>query len=354
MKIKKSNLIAGAGIAACAVAMAVFSVINSSDKAIIDPGRVESVYVKSDSESVAAISNLKHQFVFDKAAFNTFSEFVIYGLSEQDIEVANALYHDYKHLSNLKLTTEFKIPSDSIVGSDLREEHKSFVSAYNKEYTKAKEVLTVQMADFQKKVDTLQVERGNLIESQYEHLNYTGLIKDQIDLKLMDDEVTDAQISALRRELASATAKANLEVGDIEKINNKLLFIESELQVITSDLKNWENGSEGMIDSQAFMNVLEQFKVISSGSFNAFNEAFMKLLSNAPRTYLDGDVANVLSPKTALFFIAYKDRDGDKCFQLVDAKGLNFVESVSINLDFSQSIKVESTKYMGIRALASL
>ncbi|MEZ8733915.1 hypothetical protein [Vibrio sp. 10N.239.312.D08] len=354
MKIKKSNLIAGFGIAACAAV--VFSVINTSDEAITDPGPVDSVYVKSDSESstVAAFSNLKHQFVYDKAAFSTFSEFVIYGLSEQDIEVANALYNDYKHLNNLKLATEFKIPSDSIVGSELREEHKSFVSAYNKEYTKAKEVLTVQMADSQKKVDTMQVERGELIENQYEHLNYTGVIKDQIDSRVMDDQATDAEINALRSELASATAKADLEVGDIEEINNKLLFIESELQVMSSDLKNWENDSEGMIDSLAFMNVLEQFKAISSVSFDAFNESFMKLLSNAPRTDLSDDVANVLSPTTSLFFIAYKDKDGAQFYQLVDAKGLNFDESVTVHLDFSQSIKVESSKHMGIRALASL
>lgn len=350
MNIKKSNLIAGVGIAACAAA--VFSLINNGD----EPGRVVSVYVKSESESVTSTKTprFEHQFVFDKAELNTFSEFVIYGLSEQDIEVASALFNDYKHLNNLKLATEFKIPSDSMVGSDLRLEHKTFVNSYNTEYAKAKEALSNQMENTQKKVKALEVERGKLIESQYEHLNYTGVIKDQLDSRMMDDKATDAEIRALRNELAKATAKAELEVGDIEEISNKLQFIESELQVMSSKLKSWENDSEGLIDSQAFMNVLEQFKAISSGSFKTFNESFNQLLSNAPRTYLNDDVANVMSPKTSFFFIAYKDKDGAQYFQLIDAKELNFNELVSVSLDFSQSIKVESSKYMGIRALASL
>lgn len=282
-------------------------------------------------------------FTYDNDVFKSISDTKAYLISSSDLELINDLATDYKMLSSPFDSIQFDVNSSkSVIGSKVSTELEAYVHVYNDTFTEVKPKIESSMVLVQSKASELQSQRGDLIESQYEHLGYTSIIQDKINTLESDEDPNTNLITSLQNELVAATVEADKVVGNIGQINSDLTRVESELSVLQSEIVNYENDPESVINSQVFSATIGDFKILVDKALIEFLHQFSLVLGQPDSTNLTSEV---ISSDVAKVLITFTDDAGDHYFQLLTPTAGTDV----LYVDFENATHIDNPDYVALR-----
>ncbi|MDA0152323.1 hypothetical protein OH460_08415 [Vibrio sp. Makdt] len=282
-------------------------------------------------------------FTYDNDVFKSISDTKAYLISSSDLEQINDLATDYKLLSSPFDAVQFdRNSSKSVIGSKVSTELAAYLHVYNDTFTEVKPKIESSMVLVQSKASELQSQRGDLIESQYEHLSYTAIIQDKINILESDEDPDTKLIASLQNELAAATVEADKVVGDIGQISSELTLVESELSVLQSEIVNYENDPESVINSQVFSATIGDFKILVDKALIEFLHQFSLVLGQPDSMDLTSELN---SSDVVKVLITFTNDTGDHYFQLLTPTAGTDV----LYVDFDNATHIDNPDYVALR-----
>ncbi|EGQ9742334.1 hypothetical protein FWP33_07350 [Vibrio parahaemolyticus] len=288
----------------------------------------------------------KVSFVFNEEQYNTFSDVSVYAFTANELNELQTFLAAYQVTINPIEALKYADSKSASSHSDVVTKSLSnFSLAYSNAYEKAKPEIESTMTQRSRKFSELQSKRGDLIEKQYEHLGYTGLIQDKLSMAQTEEMVDPMLISQLTQELEAAEITANGKVGDIKEINTSLQNIESELNILASDLDLYNKDPESFVESKAILGSINEFRALNEIGRKEFLESFSEWLGEPVASQLK---KSMKLEEAVEVLVTYKDSNGTYHFIKVPVS--NDTRTV---IDWKQSKEIDDMKFLGIRAFSN-
>lgn len=286
-------------------------------------------------------------FVFDEDKYSTFSDVSVYAFTANDLNELQMYLTSYQVTKNpIEALKHADSNGASFRSVAVTKSLNNFNLAYSNTYEKAKPKIESTMTQRSRELAELQSKRADLIEKQYEHLSYTRLIQDKLSGAQSEEMVDPMLISKLTQELAAAEITANGKVGYIKEINSSLQYIESEINILGSDLDLYNKDPESFVQSKAIMGSINEFRSLNKIGRDEFLESFSAWLGQPDSSQLTPSM-ELDDPVEVL--VTYKDSDGTYHFIKVPVAGYN----TATTIDWEQSKEIDDLTFLGIRVFSN-